>query len=448
MPSQSQQPRPLPEKTPHRDKLEEAGVSTFSALLSQGYTGGRPFTDVQGIGPSRAQEITAFLKGWLEENVKEAAVSVHDSGEKLWIEKAGEGAGQAPQEGAEGAEAPQGSTAPPEEGSADTAPQRPPQPDEPDTDAPSPTPEPDDPEEYRAKPQNPVESDVDLSRLQDFFPPEEIEWRPDQVFGFSGFADRQSNNYRKGKALALAYVTNRAIQNRLDEVVGPTRWRNEYKPGPNGGVVCGLSLYLRMPDGSFQWVTKWDGAENSNFSPVKGGLSDSMKRAGYQWGIGRYLYRLPTMRLQCEVYDANKNSKGKPKARFDSWTEEPELPPNFLPEQETKRRTDHPQRRRAEKEFHASGHEFFGDAWEEKRGWVIRTYAKTNGFAAESTNDLTVQDLRTLSSRMKRKLEQRKQDSQQPQQGQPQQGQSQQGQPQQGNQGAFEGDMGNWNRYR
>jgi hypothetical protein len=39
-------------------------------------------------------------------------------------------------------------------------------------------------------------------------------------------------------------------------------------------------------------VTKWDGAENSQIESVKGGLSDSFKRAAVKWSIGRYLYRL------------------------------------------------------------------------------------------------------------------------------------------------------------
>src|SRR5690606_38042070 len=41
-----------------------------------------------------------------------------------------------------------------------------------------------------------------------------------------------------------------------------------------------------------EWVTKWDGAENTEKEAVKGGLSGAMKRAAVQWGIGRYLYQL------------------------------------------------------------------------------------------------------------------------------------------------------------
>ena len=117
---------------------------------------------------------------------------------------------------------------------------------------------------------------IDLKRLGDFFSPEDIEWKPIAV------------SKKTGKGLAAAYVDNRAIMDRLDEVCGPENWRNEYQAGPDGGVLCGLSI--RIDDA---WVTKWDGAENTDIEAVKGGLSSAMRRAAVQWGIGRYLYRLP-----------------------------------------------------------------------------------------------------------------------------------------------------------
>ena len=119
---------------------------------------------------------------------------------------------------------------------------------------------------------------MDLSKLKEPFPYEDIEWRLQQ-------ADKGKNGIW-GKC--LAYVTNRAICNRLDEVVGPENWKNEFKTGPDGGVLCGLSIKV---DG--EWVTKYDGAENTNIEAVKGGLSGAMKRAAATgWGIGRYLYNL------------------------------------------------------------------------------------------------------------------------------------------------------------
>lgn len=100
----------------------------------------------------------------------------------------------------------------------------------------------------------------------------------------------------KSSVLALAYITSRAVMTRLDEVAGPANWKDRYKPGPNGGVICGLSLRIEG-----DWITKWDGAENTNFEAIKGGLSDAFKRAAVKWGIGRYLYNTPDFWVSCQV---------------------------------------------------------------------------------------------------------------------------------------------------
>lgn len=118
---------------------------------------------------------------------------------------------------------------------------------------------------------------VDLAKLKEPFAPADVSWRIGQA----------GKNQRGFWAKVLAYVDNRAIMDRLDEVVGPDNWWNEYRAGPGGGVICGITINF----GDRQ-VTKWDGAENTDIESVKGGLSDSMKRAAVQWGIGRYLYSL------------------------------------------------------------------------------------------------------------------------------------------------------------
>ena len=92
----------------------------------------------------------------------------------------------------------------------------------------------------------------------------------------------------KSRGLAVPYVTNRAIQNRLDDTVGVDGCHNDFVPGKNDRAqLCGISIYFPGPQA---WLTKWDGADDSDFESVKGGLSDSMKRAAVEWGIGRYLY--------------------------------------------------------------------------------------------------------------------------------------------------------------
>lgn len=120
-----------------------------------------------------------------------------------------------------------------------------------------------------------------IEKLKAPFQSNEIEWR----IGRSG--SKKSDN--SVWATALAYVQNRAIQNRLDEVFGVLGWRNEYKEWHGDSQICGISIW---DDEKKEWITKWDGADNTNFESTKGGLSDSMKRAAVQWGIGRYLYNL------------------------------------------------------------------------------------------------------------------------------------------------------------
>src|SRR5438552_17123169 len=55
------------------------------------------------------------------------------------------------------------------------------------------------------------------------------------------------------RALALAYVDARVIQDRLDEVLGVEGWQDEYEAMPDGTVIC--RLRLRLGD---EWVTKMD----------------------------------------------------------------------------------------------------------------------------------------------------------------------------------------------
>lgn len=129
-------------------------------------------------------------------------------------------------------------------------------------------------------------------QLQIPFPPEDIEWRA-----------QSSGMDKNGKpwAMIMPFITNRAIQERLDETFGVFGWENHFKEVQQKDKIsflCGITAYQHpsIPkDGSFrEGVTKWDGADETNFENFKGGLSNSMKRAGVQYGIGRYLYKLDT----------------------------------------------------------------------------------------------------------------------------------------------------------
>ena len=115
----------------------------------------------------------------------------------------------------------------------------------------------------------------DFDALAAQFAEADLEWRIGQIS-------------KKGdKATVLVYLTSRAVMDRLDAVVGAGNWRDEYQAAPQGGLMCGLSI--RVGD---EWITKWDGAENTKIESVKGGVSGALKRAAVKWGIGRYLYYL------------------------------------------------------------------------------------------------------------------------------------------------------------
>lgn len=156
-----------------------------------------------------------------------------------------------------------------------------------------------------------------LSRLSEPFLPGEIRWRA------------------QGGNLAVPYLDARLVANRLNEVVGASNWRDsytevemmttevrdvtnyealvekklatvdrynrhraddrfktfEYNNITYGGIRCDLTVL-----GS----TKSDVGSPSNVDQIKGGYSDSLKRAAVKFGIGEYLYQVPPQ--EAEIY--------------------------------------------------------------------------------------------------------------------------------------------------
>jgi len=157
-------------------------------------------------------------------------------------------------------------------------------------------------------------------QLQAPFHPNDIEWRVQR-------ASRDG-----GSVLVLAYVTNRAIMARLDEVFSPFGWQNSFHEGPQGGLVCKIGARANFNNEPGEWVWKEDGAENTQVEAVKGGLSSAMKRAAVQWGVGRYLYNLTDNWAKIQDSKPAPNSQGQQagyhKGKY--WSI-PELPSWALP---------------------------------------------------------------------------------------------------------------------
>jgi len=90
----------------------------------------------------------------------------------------------------------------------------------------------------------------------------------------------------KSKGIALAYVDARDVMQRLDGCIGVADWQCRY---PSTGT-CELSIKI---DG--EWITKTNAAGETQVEAEKGQASDAFKRAAVLWGVGRYLYYLPTV---------------------------------------------------------------------------------------------------------------------------------------------------------
>lgn len=126
------------------------------------------------------------------------------------------------------------------------------------------------------------------------FDPAEVKFKPAVVSG--------------NRAMALAYVDARVIQDRLDEVLGVMGWQDSYKVLPDGSVMCRLRIKLGE-----QWITKVDVGGQSEQPDggdrTKAAFSDALKRAAVKFGIGRYLYRLPALWVD---YDPHKRQFVRP----------------------------------------------------------------------------------------------------------------------------------------
>jgi hypothetical protein len=124
----------------------------------------------------------------------------------------------------------------------------------------------------------PPEGEIVARVLSAPFGSSEVKFKPAAVSG--------------NRALALAYVDVRAIQNRLDEVCGVAGWQDSYRVLPDGAVICRLRLKIGA-----EWITKVDvgspSGQPDNGDRTKAAFSDALKRAAVKFGVGRYLYRLP-----------------------------------------------------------------------------------------------------------------------------------------------------------
>lgn len=96
-------------------------------------------------------------------------------------------------------------------------------------------------------------------------------------------------------AWLLLYKNARVDMSILDEVVGPQDWQRGHEV-IHDNLFCSISIWDKDKS---QWITKQDVGVESFTSKEKGEASDSFKRAGTCWGIGRELYTAPNIFVPC-----------------------------------------------------------------------------------------------------------------------------------------------------
>lgn len=107
----------------------------------------------------------------------------------------------------------------------------------------------------------------------------------------------------KGLSLLL-YKDARVDMRLLDETVGSMNWKRSHQI-IDGNLYCTIEIWDSEKN---QWVSKQDLGTESYTEKEKGQASDSFKRAGFNWGIGRELYTAPFIWVpasDCNIKETN-----------------------------------------------------------------------------------------------------------------------------------------------
>lgn len=113
-----------------------------------------------------------------------------------------------------------------------------------------------------------------LKALSEHFPEDAIGWKPQRLY------PRDNPT----KALMVPHITSRHVMDRLDLVVGPAGWQQDFEFLPGVKAVRLMLTVLGITKCDIGFVAGDDDAA------IKGSVSDGLKRAAVLFGIGRYLY--------------------------------------------------------------------------------------------------------------------------------------------------------------
>ena len=117
---------------------------------------------------------------------------------------------------------------------------------------------------------------------------------------------------RNNGAIILLYKDARVDMNILDETFGAMNWQRQHI-SIDGNLHCIIFVW---DEDKQQWIAKQDVGTESFTEATKGEASDSFKRAGFNWGIGRELYTSPLIFVQLKDDEWEANDRGKKATTF------------------------------------------------------------------------------------------------------------------------------------
>lgn len=237
----------------------------------------------------------------------------------------------------------------------------------------------------KANPMNEI-----LEQLRKPFHPSHVTWKPGSV------------NKDGTKALALAYADLRAYMRRLDEVCGMA-WSVTYTPWGER-IVCHLTI-----DG----VTRSSTGESDSQSERSeiGGTSaeaQAFKRACAMFGVGRYLYELPTVWVE---YDKGFTDRAKARLEGVIVQHYQRVMDERVVQSSVDDSANHSQKDDAEpsaalmSEFEALGAELYAEQWESVKG---HNTERITGGASTKVEDLSADQIGKLVEGMKKLKRKRK----------------------------------------
>ncbi|WP_347219333.1 hypothetical protein [Chryseobacterium sp.] len=129
---------------------------------------------------------------------------------------------------------------------------------------------------------------VTKQQLEKLKEPLQLKWR---VRGL------QPDNVNPTHMIIVGYVNPRQVQDRLDDVLGPENWQDDYAECKNK-QFCRIGIKIND-----EWIWKGDSGTETFLDPGKGETSDSFKRAAVHWGINRDTYELGEITIACKMVE-------------------------------------------------------------------------------------------------------------------------------------------------